>query len=352
MRLRCWLGWACALALVGCDCGKGQPETAAVPEAPASASSGAQTGDVDSGTAAPGAEGAASSPAGSGSAGPVAAAFDAPVEVKLIDPGAEPRKPLRYKFHIGSIETLRMDMRMAMGMQVGMNKQPEGATPGMRMVVVLTPTETTPAGDVRCGFRLQSAEVLKDPTIAPQVLAAAEAHLATLTGLTGSAVIDARGMTKAATFEPPANMGSALRSVFDNLRHSLRNVASPLPEEPVGKGARWEVTLPLDTPGLKLRQVTTHKLESIVGDKVRVQVSLKQEAPRQPVTIPGAPPDSTAVLEELESTGSGKMSYDLNRIVPDSTLTMTSASTISAKERGTAQTIKMTVRMQVETKRQ
>ena len=76
------------------------------------------------------------------------------------------------------------------------------------------------------------------------------------------------------------------------------------------------------------------------------------EAPRQPVTIPGAPPDSTAVLEELESNGSGKMSYDLNRIVPDSTLTMTSASTISAKERGTAQTIKMTVRMQVETKRQ
>ena len=46
------------------------------------------------------------------------------------------------------------------------------------------------------------------------------------------------------------------------------------------------------------------------------------------------------------------MSYELTRIVPDSTLTMTSASTISAKERGTAQTIKMTVRMQVETKRQ
>lgn len=292
-----------------------------------------------------------SEPAPSASAPAVAVAVDAPMELKLIDSGAEPRKPLRYKFHLGQAETLEMDMRLAMGMEVGLNKQPETPTPGMRLQVVMTPKALTEAGDLRYTFRLQAVEVLQDPTIPPQMLVAAEAQLTPLTGLTGEAVIDVRGITKEASFVPPPGMSPSLQPVMDNLRYSLRNVASPLPEEAVGRGARWEITTPLNTPGLKLTQISTHTLESLTGDTAKVQLSLRQEAPRQPVTIPGSRDGSTASLESLSSSGTGSMAFDLNRIVPQSKLTMTSESTIKAQDQGTAKTIKMTVRLQIETRR-
>lgn len=292
-----------------------------------------------------------SEPAPSASASSVAVEIDAPMQLKLIDPGAEPRKPLRYKFHVGKAETLEMDMRMAMGMEVGLNKQPETPTPGMRLQVVMTPAELTDGGDLRYGFRLQSVQVLQDPTIPPQMLVAAEAQLTPLAGLTGEAIIDTRGITKGASFTPPPGMNPALQPVVDNLRYSLRNVASPLPEEAVGRDARWEISTPLNTPGLKLTQISTHTLESLAGDVAKVQLSLRQEAPKQPVTIPGSRQGATASLESLSSSGTGSMVFDLNRIVPQSKLQMTSESTIKALDQGTAQTIKMTVRLQIETRR-
>lgn len=300
---------------------------------------------------------ASAEPAVSGSAAPapsasaVAVVVDAPVELKLIEPGAEPRKTLRYKLRTGRVETLEMDIRMAMGMEIGLNQQPETPTPGMRLHVVMTPTAVTETGDYRYAFRLESAQVLPDPTIPPQMLVAAEAQLRPLAGLTGEAVIDTRGMTKQASFSPPPGMNPALQPTMDNLRYSLRNVASPLPEEPVGRGAKWEITTPLDTPGLKLKQITTHTLESLTGDVAKVQVSLRQEAPRQTVTLPGAAEGSKATLETLSSSGAGTMTFDLNRIVPESKLSMKSASTIKALDQGTAQTIRMKVNLQIETRR-
>ena len=44
--------------------------------------------------------------------------------VRLLDPGAEPRSELRYRYVTDSPSTMLMDMKMSMQMQVGENAAP------------------------------------------------------------------------------------------------------------------------------------------------------------------------------------------------------------------------------------
>src|SRR4051812_44235479 len=59
-------------------------------------------------------EPAAGASAGSGGGLGLVGTADAP-GVTVISAGDEPRQPLRYTFHVGQREQMKMDMKMAMG---------------------------------------------------------------------------------------------------------------------------------------------------------------------------------------------------------------------------------------------
>jgi hypothetical protein len=269
-------------------------------------------------------------------------------QVKLLEPGEQPRQALRYKFHLDHPETVAMDLRMAMGMEVGAAKQPETDTPGVRMTLQLTPKVVTPEGRLRYDFRLEAIEVIKDPVVRPDMVAAVEFQTRPLIGLAGSAEVDPRGMTRTVDFvQSPEASPAAVQGLLDNLRQSIRGIASPLPEEPVGKGATWEISIPVDTPAVKLTQISTHTLKEIRADKGKIDIGIRQEAAAQPIAFPGMSPGATASLESLVGVGSGAMEFDLNKLVPESTVSLTSTMTMKVLEQGTAQQVKVTMRVQV-----
>lgn len=70
-----------------------------------------------------------------------------PPVVKIVYPGAEPRRPIRYAIARGRTEPLTMDMAMELAMGLGGASVPSMILPTMRMAADVAVTDVTPSGD-------------------------------------------------------------------------------------------------------------------------------------------------------------------------------------------------------------
>ena len=261
--------------------------------------------------------------------------------VKLLDPGAQPRTALRYKFQANRTEKLVMEMSMAMAMEIGDQKGPETQVPATRMTMTIDSKEVSPKGDLHYEFELEQVEVLPKPGANPAMINDMKQQTSSMQGLSGSATVTSRGFTKDAEIKPPPGIEPQIRQSMDEMKKSMNQMSAPLPEEPVGGGARWQVTMPVETPGMKLTQIATYTLSEIQGDKVKFDVAIKQSAPPQEIDTPGAAPGVKVSLESLKSSGKGTVELQMTNLVPTSNINMTTTSVVSANN----QKIKTTMRI-------
>lgn len=266
---------------------------------------------------------------------------DAGTTVKLLDPGAEPRTALRYKFEADRTEKMVLEMSMAMAMEMGDQKQPERQMPVTRMTMRIDSKEVSPEGDLRYEFELEQVEVLPEPGANPAMIKAMEEQLSTMQGLSGSATVTARGFTQNIEIKPPPGIDPQMRQFMDSMNQSLSQMSAPFPEEPVGRGARWQATMLLNTPAMKLTQIGTYSLSEIQGDKVKFDVAIEHSAPPQELEGPGAAPGVKVSLESLSSSGTATFELQMTSLVPTSNMNITTTNVVSADN----QRFKTTVRM-------
>ena len=265
----------------------------------------------------------------------------AKMTVKLLDPGAQPRTALRYKFQANRTEKMVMEMSMAMAMEIGDQKQPETQVPATRMTMTIDSKEVSPEGNLHYEFELKQVEVLRKPSANPAMVNAMKQQTSRMLGLRGSATVTSRGFTKDAEIKPPPGIDPQIRKSMDEMKQSMKQMSAPLPEEPVGRDARWQVTMPVETPAMNLTQVATYTLSEIQGDKVKFDITIKQSAPPQEIDTPGAAPGVKVSLESLKSSGKGTVELQMTNLVPTSITNMTTTYVVSANN----QKIKTTMRI-------
>lgn len=261
--------------------------------------------------------------------------------VKLLDPGAQPRTALRYKFQANRTEKMVMEMSMAMAMEIGDQKQPETQVPTTRMTMTIDSKEVSPEGDLHYEFELVQVEVLPKPGTNPAMVNAMKQQMRSMQGLSGSVTITSRGFIRDVEIKPPPGIDPQIRQSMDQVKQSMSQMSAPLPEEPVGKGARWQVTMPVETPAMKLTQIATYTLSEIQGDKVKFDITIKQSAPPQEIHTPGAAPGVKVLLESLKSSGKGTVEQQMTSLVPTSNINITSTTVVL----GNNLKIKTTVRI-------
>jgi hypothetical protein len=261
--------------------------------------------------------------------------------VKLLDPGAQPRTALRYKFQANRTEKMVTETSMAMTMEIGDQKQPETQVPDTRMTMTIHSKEVSPEGDLHYEFELEKVEVLPKPGANPAIVNAMKQQTSSMQGLSGSATVTSRGFTKDTEIKPPPGIDPQIRQSMDQMKQSMNQMSAPLPEEPVGRGARWQVTMPVETLAMKFTQIATYTLSEIQGDKVKFDVTIKQSAPPQEISSPGAAPDVKVSLESLKTSGKGTVELQITKLVPTSNINMTTTNVISANN----QNIKTTMRI-------
>ena len=95
----------------------------------------------------------------------------------------------------------------------------------------------------------------------------------------------------------------------------LRNIATAFPVEPVGVGAKWELSESMVIVGMRVTHATTVTVDAIDGDTVTMTHHVAQTAPRQPMDL-GFTGDITANLISLHANGSADNVQNVGFITP------------------------------------
>ena len=270
-----------------------------------------------------------------------------PPRVMLQEAGSGDKQTLRYKLEKGSKHTLAMTMYMTMGMKLGAMGAPRMEMPGMKMVADATITEAAD-GKFRYDFVYdKEPEVLPTPGSNLQVMTQLKSQLAVMKGMHGFAVVTERGFTLEGDIQLAEGTAPQVEQMLGSMRQSLQQIAAPLPEEPVGKGARWKVLYHLNMNGIEIYQVGEFALVEFDGDKLTLEVEMWQRAPKQFISPSGMPKGSRAEIERMASSGKGTMKLTLDQLTPESQLTMESALSANLDIHGQKQAMSMDLSLRV-----
>ena len=208
---------------------------------------------------------------------------------------------------------MRLSMQLGIGMELDGKKAPSSKLPPMIMTMDLAVKDVSKDGDIRYSFVLSKTDVPAEKGVDARVVDMLKKGLETLRGMKGEALVTKLGVTKKASILPPANADAATKQVMQGMEQALQQISVPLPEEAVGKGAKWRLTTPLRQNGVSLTQIADYELIKLTPSGALVKVKIQQKAPKQKVW---SPVGVTVDLLSLASSGSGEMTVDLERLAP------------------------------------
>jgi hypothetical protein len=179
-------------------------------------------------------------------------------EVELLEPGAEPRRPLRHNFVAGQTTRVRMRMQTQMQMQMG-SEENSVPVPPIVIVTEVGPTSIPRAGRMRYAFRFTGVDIEGGDAEMREQLQTA---LAGVVGMHGTAEIDDRGAVQDIDLELPSNASPEVRQQAEALRQAMGQMLPPFPREPVGVGAVWRSRSEISLPQMSIAIHTIHTLRS------------------------------------------------------------------------------------------
>jgi hypothetical protein len=276
-------------------------------------------------------------------------------QVELLNPGVEPRQQLRLKPAIDVKETTVMTLKMDMEISA-LGRSSPAKSPVSVMTFETKVTKIDPNGDIHYESAYTNVDITGDTgNTPPAVRDAMRSTLKSMVGMKGSFIMDNRGFNKGGNFILPEGADNNLKQMVRQMSKSLEQVASPLPAEAVGKGAKWRVSSSSDFSGLNVNDISTYELASWQDGVASVNVSIEQQANPQNITSPQLPAGTTLTLKSLASQGRGATTMRFDRLMPvRSTWSVSSNSEMSAKAAGSSQespiTTKMVMEMTLESK--
>ncbi|HEY3357681.1 MAG TPA: DUF6263 family protein [Polyangia bacterium] len=225
--------------------------------------------------------------------------------VELLDPGRAPHQKLRLTAKVGQHFQTVMALKMGMRVVVGGQEQPVPPFPTMRFTMDQAVTGVDARGDIQWKFGIIGAEILDDEQDAGSRTAAEKLRplLKSLEGLTGATVMTDRGEVTSVRLEEPAQASAQLRQLIGQMKASLKQASTVLPEPPVGLGARWAVKARHVAGGVTSDSRTVYLLTALAGGRYQVKTETKITAPAQTI--------AAGELVSLTGKGEGEMTGDL-----------------------------------------
>lgn len=205
------------------------------------------------------------------------------VSVTLIDPGQAPLEPLRYAIPPDTVVKTLLDIRdvEASAEQTEDSEDAFGVLPGFTLLMHAGPTVVLPKG-FRYILRISKAESVLPEGVTDRQTLEVEQGVEALRGMRGRFDINAQGIVVDADVpwaQGQERIHPRVAITIGNVRSAIATI--PLPLEPVGIGAVWEVRRPLRIWSARVTQVTRYELTDRVGGRFRVTVTVQQTAAPQ-----------------------------------------------------------------------
>ncbi|RIQ22879.1 hypothetical protein DY240_13210 [Jiangella rhizosphaerae] len=234
--------------------------------------------------------------------------------------------------------TTAIDMRMTVNSTMSLDGQeaPSTPTPTMIMGMTLTVDDVTD-DEITMSVTYDRVEVEGgDPTL--------QGLLDSMVGITGTVTTTRSGAFVDGKMDT-SGVDPTLAPTMQQIDSQLANLTVPLPTEPVGAGATWEVATALDSQGFAFCNTFSYTLTSFDGDAYELAVETVQHA--EPTTIE----QGGASVELIEGSGSGtgttggRLSFPI--AVSGSTDSNTSIA-MAVDDGSTEQTLEMDMAIQME----
>ncbi|MEG4229503.1 DUF6263 family protein [Microcoleus sp. N9_B2] len=271
-------------------------------------------------------------------------------QVELVNPGVEPRQQLRLKPNLGVKQTTTMVVKMEMEVSTADRSTNVNKVPTMVLTIDTQATKIDANGDIHYDFSYASADIAADtPNLPTAALDSMRSAVKKLVGLKGSFIMDSRGASKGGSFTLPEEADNNTKQMVQNMSKSLQQLASPLPAEAVGKGAKWRISFPSNVSGMNVNQTATYELIGLQDGVATLKTSVEQQANPQNMTLPQLPAGSNMAIKSFVSQGQGEVIMRLDQLMPvRSVVSINSNSEMTIKVAGNPKELTMKTKMLME----
>lgn len=237
-------------------------------------------------------------------------------QIKLLNPGAEPRTVLRLQPQAGDKQNQTLVMKMGMGVE--MPGQPGAQNikiPPLKMDLAVEVQEVAANGDIVYVVKHGEMSLEEDPSASPEMAQALKAALGDLSGISAVGTNTSRGINKGLAAQLPPGTNPQMRQMLDQMNDSLGAISTPLPEEAIGLGAKWETKMSRKSQGMTIEQTTSAELIGLEEHQATVKVTLTQRAANQKISNP-AMPGLKFDLTKMTGSSHGEITLDLKQLMP------------------------------------
>jgi hypothetical protein len=270
--------------------------------------------------------------------------------VRLLDAGAEPRSDLSYALTKGAAQKMGVGMDMAVGIKMKAQSVPQTPMPHMTLLFDANVAEKNAAAESRIDSRLTGATVDPNGGQQEQMARALRPQLDALKGLGMAYWVNPKGHVRDVKLDIPASAPPAAQQLMSGMSQSFESMVTPLPQEQVGVGARWQVVSRISSSGADLLQSAIYTLKSRSGARASLDVSVLQLAANDTIHTAQMPAGMSAKVKNFSSSGSGNTQLDLKNIAPEGgTMTLRTSMEITVAGGGPddASTVDTTTTVQI-----
>ena len=224
---------------------------------------------------------------------PAGAAPAASPVITVLSTGTGPERAVRYRATAGARDRIEVSMKMTVDVDMPEMGPQHVEPPPVRIVMDIDVDDVAANGDITSSMEMVSAS-MEGPGVPAGVLDS-------LKGLSGAMVVSDRGIVKSMTFDTSTIANPAIGQIMSSM--GFDRLTTPMPEEAVGVGAKWEVVQTIDADGMQMNQKSVYELVAMDATSMTFDVAMEQTAPPQKIAPPGLPMEASLVSMAGESRG-------------------------------------------------
>lgn len=233
--------------------------------------------------------------------------------VKLISAGAEPRRKLRYELSGEVDEKVQSTVQTTMTL----NGQPAPGVPAHTVRTMVSRIHAKPDASAELiSFEYKVESCTGDPPSGAATATPKPAEIALCTGVGSSTggVWTTRGILLEGAVHVDPSAPPQVASAMDSISQSFRQLAAPLPAEPVGVGAEWEVSARMPLSGTPVDVTMTSHYKVLEVGRSRLVTEMIISTRLHPRSTEAAGTDLHR-LSAMSTEGRGRIEIDLTHMV-------------------------------------
>ncbi|MBN1655913.1 MAG: hypothetical protein JXA30_19255 [Deltaproteobacteria bacterium] len=248
------------------------------------------------------------------------------VVIKLIDPGKKPLRKLRYAFRAGIREAAKVAISETMSVKTNGKELPETVSPPVGFEIITSVESAKKDQPAKLTLIFGKTSIPNGTTNAQSTLVAE--MLKSLEGVPGIQTLTDQGIVKESEIQMPNGANAAVRNLWQGTQRIAQNLIQ-FPVEPVGVGARWEVTQDISLI-TSARQITKYELLALVRGGGTVRAEIVQTG--RPGLVPEMSNDDIEnYLDSFKATGEAELDFKLNCGISFGKVTMTTVASYTSE---------------------